>query len=51
MLPTIHPLFSCSSGFRFVFIMLILLICGDTESNPWFKRHDSTTISRYVIGI
>ena len=33
-LPTIRPLFSCSSVFRFVFIMLILLTCGDIESNP-----------------
>ena len=33
-LPTIRPLFSCSSGFRFAFIMLILLRCGDIESNP-----------------
>ena len=29
LLPTIRPLFSCSSGFRFAFIMLILLTCGD----------------------
>ena len=29
LLPTIRPLFSCSSGFRFTFIMLILLTCGD----------------------
>ena len=33
LLPTIRPLFSCNSGFRFVFIMLILLTYGDIESN------------------
>ena len=41
LLPTVRPLFSCSSGFRFVFIMLILLTCGDTESNPGTRRRDS----------
>ena len=34
LLPTIRSLFSCSLGFPFVFIMLILLTCGDIESNP-----------------
>ena len=34
MLPTIRSLFSCSSGFRSAFIMLILLTCGGIESNP-----------------
>ena len=41
LLPTIRPLFSCSSGFRFAFIMLILLTCGDIESNPGPRRSDS----------
>ena len=41
LLPTIRLLFSCSSGFRFAFIMLILLICGDIESNPLPRRCDS----------
>ena len=40
-LPTIRSLFSCSLGFRFVFIMLILLICGDIESNLGSRRRDS----------
>ena len=40
LLPTIRSLFSCSSGFRFVFVMLILLTCGDIESNPGPRRHD-----------
>ena len=40
-MPTISPLFSCSSGFHFVFIMLTLLACGDIESNPGPKRRDS----------
>ena len=40
LLPTILPLFSCSSEFCF-FITLILLACGDTESNPGPRRHDS----------
>ena len=29
------------SGFRFVFIMLISLTCGDMESNPEPRRRDS----------
>ena len=33
LLPTMRPLFSCSSEFRFVFVMLILFICSDIESN------------------
>ena len=41
MFSTIRPLFSCSSGFRFVFITLILLTCVDTESNPEPRRRDS----------
>ena len=41
LLPTIRSLFSCSSGFCFVFIMLILLIYGDIESNPGPRRRDS----------
>ena len=41
LLPTIRHLFSCSSVFRFVFIMLILLVCGDIESNPRPRRRDS----------
>ena len=41
LLPTIRPLFSCSSGFRFAFIMSILLKCGDTESYPGPRRCDS----------
>ena len=41
LLPTIRLLFSCSSGFRFAFIMLILLTCGDIESNPGPRRCDS----------
>ena len=40
LLPTIRPLFFCSSGFRFAFI-LILLTCGDIESNPGPRRYDS----------
>ena len=40
MLPTIHPLCSCRSGFRFAFIMLMLLTCGDIESNPGPRRCD-----------
>ena len=38
MLPTIRPLFSSSSGFRYAFIMLILPTCGDIESNPGPRR-------------
>ena len=41
LLPIIRPLFSCRSGFRFVFIMLILLTCDDIESNPGTRRSDS----------
>ena len=41
LLPTIRPLFSCSSGFCFAFIMLTLLTCGDIESNPGPRRSDS----------
>ena len=41
LLLTIRPLFSCSSGFRFVFVMLILLTLGDIESNPGPRRRDS----------
>ena len=40
LLPTMRPLFSCSSGFRFDFIMLILLTC-DIKSNPGPRRSDS----------
>ena len=40
LLPTIHPLCSCRSGFRFAFIMLLLLTCGDIESNPGPRRCD-----------
>ena len=38
MLPTIRPLFSSSSGFRYAFIMLILPTYGDIESNPGPRR-------------
>ena len=41
LLLTIRPLFPCSSGYRFVFIMLILLTYGDIESNPGPRRCDS----------
>ena len=41
LLPTIRPLFSCSLGFCFVFIMLVLLICGDIKSNKWLRRRGS----------
>ena len=41
LLPTICPLLYCSSGFRFVFVMLILLTCGDIESNPGRRIRDS----------
>ena len=41
LLPTINPLFSCSSGFCYAFIMLILLTCGDIESNAEPRRCDS----------
>ena len=41
LLPTIDVLFSCSLGFRFVFITLMLLTCGDIESNPGPRRRDS----------
>ena len=41
LLPTIRPLFSCSSEFCFAFIILILLTCGDIESNPGPRRSDS----------
>ena len=41
LLPTIRPLFSCSSVFRFAFIMLILLTCSAIESNPGPRRCDS----------
>ena len=34
LLPAIRPLFSCSLRFHFAFITLILLTCGDIESNP-----------------
>ena len=40
-LSTIRPLFSWSSGFHFIFVMLILLTCGDIESNPRPRRLDS----------
>ena len=40
-LPTIRLLFSSSSGFRFAFIMLILITCGDIESNPEPRSCDS----------
>ena len=40
MLPTTRSLFSCSSGFCSAFIMLILLTCGDIESNPRPRRCD-----------
>ena len=33
LLSTMRPLFSCSSEFRFVFVMLILFTRGDIESN------------------
>ena len=40
ILPTIRSLFSCDSGFRFVSVMLILLMCSDSESNPGSRtRH------------
>ena len=38
IIATILLLFSCSSGFRFTFIMLILLTWGDIESNPGPRR-------------
>ena len=41
MLLTICPPFSCSSGFCFVFVMIILLTCGDIESNTGPRRWDS----------
>ena len=41
-LPTICPQFSCSSGFCFAFIMLILLTCGDIESNPQRPRRSDS---------
>ena len=41
LLPTIRPLFSCSPGVPFALIMLILLTCGDIESNPGPRRSDS----------
>ena len=41
LLPTIRPLFSCSSEFRFAFIMLILLTCADIESNPGPRKCNS----------
>ena len=41
LLPTLRPLFSCSSVFRFAFIMLILLTCSAIESNPGPRRCDS----------
>ena len=41
-LPTICPQFSCSSGLRFAFIMLILLTCGDIESNPRRPRRSDS---------
>ena len=51
LLPTIRPLFSCSSGFRFAFITLILLKCGDVESIQGLESVISATISRYATGI
>ena len=41
LLLAIRPLFSCSSGFRFVFVMLILFTCGDIEPNPGTRSRDS----------
>ena len=41
LLPTIRPLYSCSSGFRFAFRMFILLTCGDIESIPGPRTCDS----------
>ena len=40
LLTTTRSLFFCSSGFRFAFI-LILLTCGDIESNLGPRRYDS----------
>ena len=40
LLLAIRSLFSGSSGFRFAFIMLILLTCGDVELNPGPRRCD-----------
>ena len=40
LLRSIHFPFSCSSGFHFVYIMLSLLICSDTESKPGLRRCD-----------
>ena len=31
LLPTMRHLVSCSSGFGFILMMLLLLICGGTE--------------------
>ena len=46
LLPTIRPLFSCSSGFRFAFIMLILLTCGD-EFDSFINDFEKLIIDIY----
>ena len=40
-----------SSGFRFVFLLLILFVCGDVELNQILKTGTPTAISQSVIGI
>ena len=40
-----------SSGFRFVFVFLILFACGDIELGPDPKKGAPPTISQFAIGI
>ena len=43
------------SGFRFgihfIFVVLMLFSCGDTELNPYPKKGAPATISQFIIGI
>ena len=47
LLPTIRPLFSCSSELRFAFIMLILLTCADIESNPGPRKWNLNSMTAH----
>ena len=38
-------------GIRFVFVFLMLFVCGDIELNPGPKKGAPATISQFAIGI
>ena len=38
-------------GIRFVFVVLMLFACGDTELNPGSKKGAPAAISQFAIGI